>query len=301
MRARFAAALGLDAAAAEERFPLRTYVTTGDREQRGSLAAIGGKGLFVKEIELALLAGEAAIAVHSMKDLPAEMPEGLVTAAVPERDDPRDAFLAPGGARLGELPNGARIGTSSVRRAAQVLRQRPDLRVVEMRGNVQTRLRKLAAGEADGTFLAEAGLVRLGRADVVRHPLDPKDMLPALGQGALCVQARADDADAMTACRLIDHAQTALATAVERAFVARLDGSCRTPMAGLARVADGVMRFVAEILTLDGRRRMRRQRTIRIAGRNHAHCLLDAAAAGADAAEDMVEEAGPRLSAMLGR
>ena len=301
VRRRLCAALGVPEAAAADRFPLQTYVTTGDRQQTGSLAALGGKGLFVKEIEMALLTRAADIAVHSMKDLPAEMPDGLTTAAVPERDDPRDSFLSPDGRRLAELPAGARVGTSSVRRAAQTLRTRPDLTIVEMRGNVQTRLRKLAEGQADGTFLAEAGLVRLGRSGVARMPMDPDDMLPALGQGALCVQARAADEEAMGACALIDHMPTAVATAAERAFVEGLDGSCRTPMAGLARMRGGRLRFEAEILTLDGQRALRRERTVRIEGRDHDDCVLDAVAAGAEAASEMAEEAGPFLSRMLGR
>ena len=301
VRARLCAALGVPDEAAKDRFPIQTYVTTGDRQQTGSLAALGGKGLFVKEIEMALLTEAADIAVHSMKDLPAEMPEGLTTAAVPERDDPRDSFLSPHGGTLDDLPEGARVGTSSVRRAAQTLRRRPDLTVVEMRGNVQTRLRKLAEGQAEGTFLAEAGLVRLNRTDVPRTPIDPDAMLPALGQGALCVQARAEDEEAMEACALIDHMPTAIATAAERAFVEGLDGSCRTPMAGLARMRGGLLRFEAEILTLDGARALRRERTVRIAGRDHDDCVLDAVAAGADAAADMAEEAGPLLSRMLGR
>ena len=303
VRRRLCAALGVPETEAKDRFPLQTYVTTGDRQQTGSLAAIGGKGLFVKEIELALLTEEADIAVHSMKDLPAEMPDGLTTAAVPERDDPRDAFLAPGlaeGAGLDDLPEGARVGTSSVRRAAQLLRRRPDVAVVEMRGNVQTRLRKLSEGQADGTFLAEAGLRRLG-LDVPRRPIDPDIMLPALGQGALCVQARDDDEEAMAVCALIDHAPTAIATAAERAFVAALDGSCRTPMAGLARMRAGRLRFEAEVLTLDGQRALRREREVAITGRDHDDCVLDALAAGAEAAAEVAEAAGPLLQKMLGR
>lgn len=301
VRARLAAALGVDAAAAEEAFPILTFVTTGDRQQTGSLAEIGGKGLFVKEIEMALLTKEADIAVHSMKDLPAEMPTGLIQAATPPRDDPRDAFLSPGGGTLDDLPQGARVGTSSVRRAAQALRRRPDLSIVEMRGNVQTRLGKLEAGAADGTFLAEAGLVRLGRTDVVRRVLEPDVMLPALGQGVLCVQSREDDEAARAACGAINDVPTELATAAERAFVAALDGSCRTPMAGLAQVRGGKLHFEAQILTLDGKRAMRRERTIALHGRDHDDCLLDAIAAGAEMAQELAEEAGPLLVEMLSR
>ena len=301
VRARLGRAHGVAEADLAEAMPILTFQTTGDRQQSGSLAEIGGKGLFVKEIEMALLTGEADVAVHSMKDLPAEMPEGLTTAAVPPRDDPRDAFVTVDGRGLFDLPAGALIGTSSVRRAAQLIRRRPDLRVVPMRGNVQTRLRKLAEGEADGTFLAEAGLVRLGRPDVRRHVLDPDVMLPALGQGALCVQARAADEGVMAACRAITSEAAELATAAERAFVAILDGSCRTPMAGLATMRDGRLVFECQVLTLNGDRSLRRTRRVEIEGREHADLLLDAVAAGADAGHAIEEEAGPLLRAMLSR
>ena len=299
VRARLAKAHGVPAEAASEVMPILTFQTTGDRQQTGSLSAIGGKGLFVKEIEMALLTGAADLAVHSMKDLPAEMPDGLTTAAVPPRDDPRDAFVTVDGRGLFDLAPGSVIGTSSVRRTAQVKRRRPDLRVAEMRGNVQTRLRKLAEGQADGTFLAEAGLVRLGRADVRRHVLDPDVMLPALGQGALCVQARADDENAMEACEAITSLAAELATAPERAFVAILDGSCRTPMAGLAVVREDRLVFEAQVLTLDGGRSMRRTRRVELDGRDHDDLILDAVARGAEAGRAIAAEAGPLLRDML--
>ena len=301
VRARLAAIRGLGASEAEHAFPILTFLTTGDRQQTGSLAAIGGKGLFVKEIEMALLTGEADIAVHSMKDLPAEMPAGLVSAAVPPRDDPRDAFVTRDGRALDDLAEGATVGTSSVRRAAQALRRRPDLRIVEMRGNVQTRLRKLEEGQAEGTFLAEAGLQRLAYDQVRRRVLDPDIMLPALGQGALCVQARTDDEDARAACAAISEGADELATTAERAFVAALDGSCRTPMAGLATVTGGALRFEAQVLTLDGQRGLRRERTLPLGGRTREDCLLDAAAAGAEMAAEILDEAGPLLRDMLAR
>ena len=301
VRARLAAAHGVAAADLAGAMPILTFQTTGDRQQQGSLAEIGGKGLFVKEIELALLTRAADIAVHSMKDLPAEMPDGLTTAAVPPRDDPRDAFVTVDGRGLFDLAAGSVIGTSSVRRAAQLKRRRPDLTVAPMRGNVQTRLRKLGEGRADGTFLAEAGLVRLGRDDVRRHVLDPDVMLPALGQGALCVQARADDAGAMAACAAINCMVSELATAAERAFVAVLDGSCRTPMAGLAVMRGERLVFEAQVLTLDGGRSMRRTRRVALGGREHDALLLDAIAAGAEAGQAIADEAGPQLLGMLGR
>ena len=301
VRARLARAHGVLEGAVAEAMPILTFQTTGDRQQTGSLAAIGGKGLFVKEIEMALLTGEADIAVHSMKDLPAEMPDGLTTAAVPPRDDPRDAFVTVDGRGLFDLPPGAVVGTSSVRRAAQLMRRRPDLRVAEMRGNVQTRLGKLAEGRADGTFLAEAGLRRLRRDDVRRHVLDPDVMLPALGQGALCVQARADDEAALTACEQVTCRASELATAAERAFVAVLDGSCRTPMAGLAAVRGDRLVFECQVLTLDGGRSMRRTRRVELHGRGHDDLILDAVAAGAEAGRAIEEEAGPLLRDMLAR
>jgi hydroxymethylbilane synthase len=301
VRRALAEAHGMDEEAGRAAFPIQTYLTTGDRQQSGSLAEIGGKGLFVKEIERALLTNEADLAVHSMKDLPAEMPEGLVQVAVPAREDPRDAFVTPDGRRIEDVPDGARIGTSSVRRAAQIKRRRPDLRIVPMRGNVQTRLAKLAGGEADGTFLAEAGLRRLGREDVARVTLVPDFMLPALGQGMLCVQARTGDERARGAAAALNDPTSERAAAVERAFVAALDGSCRTPMAGLATERDGVLTFHAEILTLDGERALRRERRLAVDGRTQDDCLLDALAAGAEAARELAEEAGPLLSQMLAR
>ncbi|MEO1043256.1 MAG: hydroxymethylbilane synthase [Pseudomonadota bacterium] len=243
---------GIEPANLEAHFPLKTYVTSGDKNLQHTLADAGGKGLFVKEVEAALLSGEADIAVHSMKDMPAAMPPGLVLAAVPPREDPRDAFVTLKGQTLNDLHEGAVIGTSSVRRTAQLLRRRPDVSVVPFRGNVQTRLEKLARGEAEGTFLAEAGLQRLGRTEIKRDILAPTMMLPALGQGVLCVQARAGDERVLALSSAIICAQTWVASAVERAFLGRLDGSCRTPMAGLATVAGDQIHFRAEILSLDG-------------------------------------------------
>ncbi|MEM7739624.1 MAG: hydroxymethylbilane synthase [Pseudomonadota bacterium] len=236
----------------DTRFPIKTYVTSGDKNLQDTLADAGGKGLFVKEVEAALLSGEADIAVHSMKDMPAAMPQGLVLAAIPPREDPRDALITLSGLHLDALQEGTVIGTSSVRRAAQIRHHRPDVTIVPFRGNVQTRLDKLARGDAAGTFLAEAGLQRLGRSEVKRHVLEPEVMLPALGQGVLCVQARAGDEQILALCASITCRKTALESAVERAFLGRLDGSCRTPMAGLAIAARDEIHFRAEILSLNG-------------------------------------------------
>lgn len=283
----------------EERFPHQTFVTIGDRNLQDSLSEVGGKGLFVKEIEAALLSGEADIAVHSMKDMPAEMPPGLVQAAVPEREDPRDAFVTLSGMALGDLPRGAVVGTSSIRRAAQLRRQRPDLEVVPFRGNVQTRLQKLEDGEASGTFLAEAGLRRLERSDVKRSPIDPSDMLPALGQGVLCIQTRDEDSEAYRLCRDITCPSTELTSAAERAFVARLEGSCRTPMAGLATLEGGDIRFRAEVLHPDGSETAGRDERFSPQGASPAGKVADAALFGRALAERLLAETSDALRRVI--
>ncbi|ADM08679.1 porphobilinogen deaminase [Parvularcula bermudensis HTCC2503] len=300
VRDRLAEALGIDEVDRDAAFPHETFVTTGDRMLNPTLADIGGKGLFTKEIEIALLDGQADIAVHSMKDMPAQMPPGLVLAAVPVREDPRDAFVTLDGRPLDQMPAGARIGTSSTRRRAQLARLRPDLALVPMRGNVGTRLQKLAAGEAEGTFLAEAGLRRLGMTDVKREALSPARMLPALGQGALCVQARSGDHETLSACAHINNRPTALAAAAERALISGLDGSCKTPIGGLARQTGDSLILEGQILTPDGRRVLRGERTVAIGGMTWEAVLDSARAAGADLAAYMRAEAGADLAAMLG-
>jgi hydroxymethylbilane synthase len=209
--------------------------TSGDRIQDRSLADIGGKGLFTKEIEEALIDGRIDVAVHSLKDLPAWMPNGLGLAAVLPRADPRDALLSPLAGTLESLPAGATVGTSSPRRKALLLNRRPDLKVVDFRGNVGTRLAKLAAHEVDATMLAVAGIGRLG-LDVEYHPIDPSKMLPAACQGAIGLEIRLDDDHVRMLCDALNDRESAIAIAAERAFLATLDGSCRTPIAALARV-----------------------------------------------------------------
>lgn len=216
--------------------------TAGDRTLDRPLAEVGGKGLFVKEIEAALLDRRADVAVHSMKDLPAGIPEGLALAAVPEREDPRDALIVrPGLAAktLAELPPGARLGTSSLRRLCQVKSTRPDLDVVSLRGNVDTRLGRVAAGELDAIVLAVAGLKRLGLDGRITRALEVEEALPAIGQGALAIQTRADDPAVRERVGRLHHSSTAIAVAAERAFLACLDGSCRTPMAAHAILVEG--------------------------------------------------------------
>jgi hydroxymethylbilane synthase len=220
---------------AEDAIEIVIIKTSGDRIQDRSLADIGGKGLFTKEIEEALIDRRIDMAVHSLKDLPAWMPDGLGLVAVLPREDPRDALLSPAADNLTALPPGARIGTSSPRRRALLLNQRPDLDIVEFRGNVGTRLAKLAAGEVHGTLLAVAGIKRLG-LDVAYHPIDPTEMLPAACQGAIGLEARLEDTDTRALCAAIGDAETLIAVTAERAFLAALDGSCRTPIAALATV-----------------------------------------------------------------
>ncbi len=223
-----------------------TIRTTGDRVRDRPLAEIGGKGLFTKEIEEALQAGAIDAAVHSMKDVPTWLPPGLGIVAMLPREDPRDAYFSRSGAGLDELPAGAVIGSASLRRAAQILARRPDLRVATLRGNVETRLRKLAQGEVDATLLAVAGLNRLGLGGHIGRVLGPGEMLPAVGQGAIGIECRLDDTATRDRLAAIDCRETTCRVGAERALLAALDGSCRTPIAGLAELgADGR-------LTLDG-------------------------------------------------
>ncbi len=233
--------------------PILTFKTTGDRIQDRPLAEAGGKGLFVKEIEEALIEGIADLAVHSSKDLPAVQPSGLDLIAVLEREDPRDVFIARERERFDDLPIGARIGTSSVRRQAQALRARPDLAFCGLRGNVETRLAKIRGGEADATFLALAGLNRLGIHLDGAEILDDETWLPALCQGAIGLEARAGDTRVQGLVSGIDHPASHLAVICERAFLAALNGSCRTPIAGLARLAGNRLEFRGEVLRRDGR------------------------------------------------
>jgi hydroxymethylbilane synthase len=241
--------------ASRQEFEVCVIRTSGDRIQDRPLSEAGGKGLFTKEIEEALLAREIDLAVHSMKDVPTILPAGLAIACYLPRADVRDAFISTKAASLTQLPTGAVVGTSSLRRQAQLKRLRPDLRVVPLRGNVDTRLRKLQEGAVDATLLACAGLARLGLSSRITQPVSVDDMLPAVAQGAIGVEIRADDDRTAHLLAPINHAQTALAVAVERAFLARLDGSCKTPIAGLAQLAapDRLV-FRGQILAPDGHR-----------------------------------------------
>ena len=226
--------------------------TSGDRIQDRSLADAGGKGLFTKELEEALRDCRIDLAVHSMKDVPVGIPDGLALGAILPREDPRDAFLSHKATTLANLPQAARMGTSSVRRQAQILRARPDLKVELLRGNVDTRLSKLDSGEFDAILLAYAGLRRLGMAARATSLLSPDDWLPALAQGAIGIEIREDDGYTHGVVSVLNDVATAIALACERAFQAALDGSCRTPIAGLAEFTNGVLKFRGEVLSPDG-------------------------------------------------
>ena len=242
------------------RVELVPITTSGDRIQHVSLARIGGKGLFVKEIEQALLAGRVDLAVHSVKDLPAELPPGLRLSTIPEREDPRDVLISAGGSSLADLPEGTRVGTSSLRRQALLLHLRPDLRIEVLRGNVETRLRRQLEGRVDATILAAAGLKRLSLNLKNGVPLDAEEFLPAIGQGALGIEIRAGDEVAALLAPL-HHPETAWAVEAERAFLSGMGGSCRTPLAARATVANGSLRLAALVASPDGKRLLRHERS----------------------------------------
>jgi hydroxymethylbilane synthase len=242
------AAAGVDAT----RIEIVAIRTTGDKIQDRPLAEAGGKGVFTKEIEEALLAGAIDLAVHSSKDLPTILPAGLILAGFLQREDPRDAFISRKAKTLGELPPGAIVGTASPRRQAFVRRLRPDIKVVTLRGNVETRLDKLEAGDVDATLLAVAGLKRLGLLAAATTILEPEEFLPAVGQGAIGIETRADDAGTRALVARINDPDTEAALAAERAFLAVLDGSCRTPIGGYARVNGNQLSFRGMIAKPDG-------------------------------------------------
>ncbi|BDG07129.1 hydroxymethylbilane synthase [Anaeromyxobacter paludicola] len=239
---------------------LHELSTRGDRILEVPLAQVGGKGLFVKEIEDALLQGDAQVAVHSMKDLPAVLADGLVLAAVPVREDPRDALCSPKARRLEDLPQGARVGTASLRRAAQLKALRPDLRIETVRGNVETRLRK-SEGELDAVVLAYAGLKRLGLADRVSYVFPVEEMLPAVAQGALAIEARAGDDATLARLAPLDHAETRHQVLAERGLLRRLEGGCQVPIAAHAQVSGGTVSLRALVASVDGTQVVRGERS----------------------------------------
>ncbi len=277
-RARLARAFDLP----HEAFSVVVIKTTGDRVIDRPLKEIGGKGLFTREIEEALVSGGIDIAVHSMKDMPTDQPDGLILDTYLPREDPHDAFVTLDGGALADLPEGRSVGTSSLRRRAQLLHRRPDLKVVEFRGNVQTRMRKLADGVAHATFLAMAGLNRLGAADIPRRPIPTDEMLPAVAQGAIGIERRLDDDRTARMLAAIHDARTGDLLAAERAYLARLDGSCETPIAGLAEIDGDRLRLRGEILRPDGSESHAAERTGPVA---------DAAAIGRALAEELLSRA----------
>ncbi|HYD29856.1 MAG TPA: hydroxymethylbilane synthase [Azospirillaceae bacterium] len=253
--------------------------TTGDRIQDRTLAEAGGKGLFTKEIEDDLAAGRIDLAVHSMKDVPTWLPDGLEMSCLLPREDPRDAWFSRSGATLDDLPAGSVVGTASLRRQAQVLARRPDLTVIPLRGNVQTRLAKLDEGQVDATMLALAGLRRLGLTDRITAVIEPEVMLPAVAQGAIGIEIRARDERTRALLAPLNCAETAVRVEAERALLAELDGSCRTPIAALARLeADGALALEALVASPAGRQIFRARRT---------GAPRDAAAMGRDAGAEL--------------
>ncbi|HTP47697.1 MAG TPA: hydroxymethylbilane synthase [Casimicrobiaceae bacterium] len=250
--------------------------TQGDRTLDRSLADIGGKGLFIKELEQAMADGRADLAVHSLKDVPMEMPHGFVLAAIMAREDPRDAFVSLRYRSLTELPAGSSVGTSSLRREAQLRERYPELRVEPLRGNVNTRLHRLDQGNHAAVILAAAGLKRLGFADRIAALLDPAESLPAIGQGALALECRADRGDVIDALARLADRESALATSAERAFGLALAGDCRTPLAAYAMQRDGELWLRALIASRDGRRVLRGERAGRCAGLDDARALGEA-------------------------
>jgi hydroxymethylbilane synthase len=280
VRQKLAAANAIDPAG----ITLEVIRTTGDRIQDRPLTEAGGKGLFTKEIEEALLAGTIDVAVHSAKDLPTWLPEGLGLVACLPREDVRDVFISRKAGSIAALPAGAVVGTASLRRQALVLRQRPDLKVVSFRGNVDTRLRKLADGAVDATLLALAGLKRLGRAEAATAILPVAEFPPAIGQGVIALEARIDDTRTRELLAAIDHADTRTALTAERAFLAALDGSCRTPIAGHAQLQDGRLQFRGLIIRPNG---------TEVHETTREGDASNAAALGADAGNELKRRAPP--------
>jgi hydroxymethylbilane synthase len=280
VQARLAAAHGV----APEAIAITVIKTSGDIIQDRPLSEVGGKGLFTKEIEQALSDGRIDLAVHSSKDMPTVLPDGLILAACLPREDVRDAFISRKAATLVELPRGAVVGTASLRRQALAKRLRPDLQVVSFRGNVETRLKKLEDGVVDATLLALAGLKRLGRENAATSILDADTFLPAVGQGAIGIETRADDRRTRDRVAAIGDVDTLTALTTERAFLAVLDGSCRTPIAGHARVVGSTIAFRGLILRPDGSEALETSRS---------GALAEAAALGADAGRELKGRAAP--------
>lgn len=283
--------------ALRHRFPdltveLAPIKTRGDKILDVPLARVGGKGLFVKEIEEALLDGRIDLAVHSMKDMPGEIPTGLRIGAVPERESPYDVLISRKNKPLAELPKGARIGTSSLRRGSQLLHFRPDFVILPLRGNLGTRLKKMKTENLDAIVLAAAGVKRLGLAEKVSEYIDPEILIPAVGQGALCIEIRDHDPDVLAMVTSLDHPETSAAVTAERAFLRFLEGGCQVPMAAYAKIAGPRLDITAMVAEINGSRVIRE----RASGRTE-----DAAAIGTRLAKDLVDRgAGEILEKVIG-
>ncbi|MFY9583053.1 MAG: hydroxymethylbilane synthase [Candidatus Acidiferrales bacterium] len=269
-----------------------TIKTSGDRFQQANIAQIGLKGVFIKELEDALLEGSVDFAVHSMKDVPTEIPAGLAFPAICEREDVRDALLSHSGAKLAALPAGARIGTSSLRRQAQIRHIRPDLDLGDLRGNVDTRLRKLERGDYDAIVLAKAGLDRLGWSNKITEVIPPEVSMPAVGQGALGIEARADDREVLEVLAQLEHPPTRVAVTAERALLAELEGGCQVPLGAWARFEQGALVLDACVLSVDGIESVR-QRAVGIP--------RDAEALGRELAQTMLAAGADRILKLAGR
>jgi hydroxymethylbilane synthase len=269
---------------------IRVITTTGDRITDRPLSEAGGKGLFSKEIEAALLAGEVDLGVHSSKDMATVLPEGLVLSTFLQREDVRDAFVSHNYATLADLPPGAKLGTSSIRRAAQMLRERPDLEVVQFRGNVDTRLGKLEQGIADATLLAAAGLNRLGKSSHIRSYIDPRRFPPAPAQGAIGLEHRIADSRTAGLVAPLDHAPTSIAIGAERALLAELDGSCRTPIGAFTELTETSCTLHGEILSPDGKQAF----NLSLAG-----TTAEARALGTELGRQLLGLAGPEFMSKL--
>jgi len=270
----------------EDCFEIIVIKTTGDRILDRPLKEIGGKGLFTKEIEEGLLSGKIDIAVHSMKDMPTLQPDGLILDTYLPREDVRDAFVSLSHDGLADLPEGAKLGSSSLRRRAQLMLKRPDLEVVEFRGNVQTRLKKLEDGVADATFLAAAGLKRLDMAHIAKSFIDTDIMLPAVAQGAIGIERRSNDSATADMLAAIHHTPTGQRLAAERAFLAALDGSCETPVAGLAELDGTTLRLRGEVIRPDGSESVADDQT---------GAIEDGAEMGRAMARKLLEQGGPNF------
>jgi len=267
---------------------IQVFKTSGDK-LKGDLKNFGGKGLFTKELEEALLDGRVDLAVHSMKDVPTIGQETLMIGAILEREDPRDAFISHKIKRMSDLPEGAVVGSASIRRRAQLAAMRPDIKFTLLRGNVGTRLKKLEAGECDATFLACAGLKRLGQEEVITEAIKAEIMLSAPAQGAIGIEIRKDDDEAIKAVTPLNHAETQIAITAERAFLRGLDGSCRTPIAALAEIVDGGLNFRGEVIAKDGSVRFARSERLENPSLEKAYAI------GMRLSEDIRLEVGERI------